>query len=244
MGEWYEEFFGADYLTRYPEDEAATALEVDQMVSLLGVAPPARILDLACGYGRHALGLARCGFSVVGFDLSTDLLQEARRRADEQGSDVQFLQGDMRRVPFLTEFDAVINVFTSFGYFDEAGNRRVIQEVAKSLRPGGRFLLELLNRDGLLPRFQPRVWQETADGFLLTETSYDPFTSRTQGRSVLISRAGGVKEHALSTRAYSLHELRTLVLAAGFVDVEAYGALDGSPFLFNGPRTVLVARRS
>ena len=244
MGEWYQDYFGPDYLLRYPEDTATTAIEVNQIVALLGLDPPARILDLGCGYGRHALALAKRGFQVVGLDLSTDQLGEARKRATNQGLAVEFVQGDMRRLPFQAEFDAVINVFTSFGYFEDLENRRVLEEVAKSLRPAGSLLMELVNRDGVLRCFQPTMWHELPAGFLLNETSFDPLSSRTTGRNIFISRSGEVREYHLSTRAYSLHELRTVLLESGFAQMQAYGGLDGSQFALDGLRTVLVAQRN
>ena len=159
MAHWYQDFFGSDYLLRYPEDPANTATEVANIVALLELEPPGRILDLACGYGRHALLLAERGFDVVGLDLSGDLLAEARYRASQRGLTIDFVQGDMRRLPFQAEFDALINVFTSFGYFEDAENAQVLEEAAKCLRPQGRFLIEMINRDGILRNFQPRMWQ-------------------------------------------------------------------------------------
>lgn len=244
MAHWYEDFFGSDYLLRYPEDPASTALEVNSIIALLELEPPGRILDLACGYGRHALLLAERGFEVVGFDLSDDLLAEARRRALHRGLEIDFLQGDMRRLPFKAEFDAVINVFTSFGYFADAENRQVIEEAAKCLRPQGRLLIEMINRDGMLRSFQPTRWQELPEGFLLTETNFDPLTSRTAGRTVFISRSGQVHEYPLFTRAYSAHELRTILLESGLAEVDLYSTLDRSPFALSELRMVVLARKS
>ena len=181
---------------------------------------------------------------MVGLDLSGDLLAEARYRASQRGLTIDFIQGDMRRLPFQAEFDALINVFTSFGYFEDTENAQVLKEAAKCLRPQGRFLIEMINRDGILRNFQPRMWQGLPDGFLLIETNFDPLTSRTAGRTVFISQAGQVREYPLFTRAYSVHELRTLLLESGFAQVEVYGGLDRSPFALDGLRMVAVARKS
>ena len=125
----------------------------------LPLPPHARILDLCCGPGRHAVELALQGFVVVGLDLNERYIALARRLAARERVAAQFVVGDMRRLPFTSCFDAVINVGTSFGFFDAAADdRAVIAEVARVLRPGGIFLLEMGNRDYYLKYFSARDW--------------------------------------------------------------------------------------
>lgn len=146
---WYESFFDDDWLAitraRDPDGERARA-EFDFVFERLEVEPGARILDVACGHGRHSLELARRGFRVSGFDISEPSPALARRQAADEGLDLSFVQGDMRELPWKGEFDAAINLFTAFGYFpDEAENEQAAASIAGALRPGGRFLIDTIN---------------------------------------------------------------------------------------------------
>ena len=138
---WYSGFFDDDYLRVFgpvlPEER--TAAEVNGVVGQLGLAPGARLLDLCCGPGRHAVLLARLGFRVTGLDLSRRLLAEAAAAAAGQGEPVGLVAGDMRRLPFAdASFDAVLNLFHAFGYLeDEAQDELVLAEVARVLAPAG-----------------------------------------------------------------------------------------------------------
>ncbi len=134
--DWFESFFGADYFEIYRDffTPEATAADVDGIVSRLGLQAGARVLDLACGHGRHAIPLAERGFRVTGYDLSEAMLERARTDAIARGIEVRWMRGDMRALPFDTEFDAVINVFTAFGYFaDPAEDLEVLRRVRRAL---------------------------------------------------------------------------------------------------------------
>ncbi|MGH3076358.1 MAG: SAM-dependent methyltransferase, partial [Gaiellales bacterium] len=174
--DWFEGFFDDDYLRfavdRYPAE--ATAAEVDFLVSALDLKPGTRVLDLACGHGRHSVELARRGCAVTGVDLSEPSLALAAARAAEAGVDVRLERVDMRRIEFDAEFDAVINMFTAFGYFEEAENRLVLERVAAALVQGGTFLMEVVNPVAVFSRFEARGWHELSDGtIMLEERVYD-----------------------------------------------------------------------
>src|SRR6266851_1363194 len=168
---WYKTFFGEDYLRIYsfltPE---RTEREVDGIVRLLDLPPGSAILDLCCGHGRHALALAKRGYRVTGQDLSEVFLQRAQAEAEAQGVQVRWLQSDMRKIPFESEFDAVINIFTAFGYLEnEDEDQEVLQQVYKALKPHGLFLLETMHREFLLRNFAASEVSRHADGLIVLE---------------------------------------------------------------------------
>jgi len=244
---WYESFFGADYLEIYRDlfPPEAAAADVAGLVSLLGLAPGARVLDLACGHGRHAIPLAERGCAVTGYDLSETFLTHARAAAAARGVPVRWLRGDMRALPFDTEFDAAINVFTAFGYFeDPEEDAETLRGVRRALAPGGRFLLETLHRDALLARFRPRVEYTTSGGAQVTrDYVWDLARNRIEESVALVRPDGTRAEYTTSVCTRSLHELIALMRSAGLEPVAWYGGLDGSALELGSRRLVLISER-
>lgn len=244
---WYEDFFGEDWLTiaRTVTDPESTVRQVDFVADRLGLLPAARVLDLACGHDRHALELARRGYRVTGLDLSEPSLALARGTAAAEQLEVEFVQGDMRELPWEEEFDAVLNMFTAYGYFEEeADDERVLMAVAGALRPGGSFLLDTISLFMLVRRFQPRSWKELDDGRVVIEDrSYDPVTGRSDATWTLLSPQGTRSELRASLRVYTLPELRTMLSRAGLETAAAWSDWEGSEYSFEGSRLIVHARK-
>ncbi|RCX19815.1 methyltransferase family protein [Fontibacillus phaseoli] len=168
MAEWYEESFGEDYLLVYKHrDIQGAKREVHKMIAWLDLAPGAKVLDLCCGMGRHSMALDEAGYVVTGIDLSEVLLREARKN-DPEGR-VTWLQGDMRNLPLEGGFDAVVNLFSSFGYFEQdAEHVKVLKEIHRMLKPQGRFIIDFLNADYTAAHLVPAS-RRVDDGQLITE---------------------------------------------------------------------------
>ena len=243
--EWFEAFFGADYFEIYRDffSPEATAADVEGIVSLLGLTPGARVLDLACGYGRHAIPLAERGFAVTGYDLSEPFLERARAEAAVRGASVRWVRGDMRALPFEQEFDAVINIFTSFGYFaNDADDLEALGRVRRALVPGGHLLVETLHRDGLLARFQPRIEYTTSTGARVRRNYvWDLARNVIDDRVELTRPDGSQAGYTSALRVRSLHEWLGLVRRAGLEPVAWHGGLDGSPLELASRRLVLIS---
>ena len=243
---WYRTFFGEDYLRIYtfltPE---RTEREVDGIVKLLGLEGGEAILDLCCGHGRHSVALAKRGYRVTGQDLSEVFLRHAREAAEAQGVTVRWVQGDMRQVPFEDEFDAVINIFTAFGYFEsEEEDERVLEQVYKALKPGGLFLTEMMHREFLVRHFTPGQIDRHADGLIvLEEREFDLLTSRANVVVTMLMPDGQRREYRHSARVYSLTDLARLLTQAGQQVQAYYGGLDGRALNMDSPRLVVVARK-
>jgi SAM-dependent methyltransferase len=245
---WYETFFGDDYFEIYRDvfTPEATAAEVDDIVALLGLAPGARVLDLACGHGRHAIPLAERGFRVTGYDLSAAMLARGREDASARGAPVRFVQGDMRALAFAAEFDAVLNVFTAFGYFPhEADDVAVLRRVREALVPGGRLLVETLHRDALLARFQPRIEYTTSSGARVTrDYVWDLARDVIEDRVRLVRPDGTRAEYASALRMRSLHGWLGLLGAAGLEPIAWHGGLDARPLALDSRRLVVISARA
>jgi SAM-dependent methyltransferase len=215
--------------------------EVEAMVALLGLSPGAKVLDLCCGVGRHSLELARRGFQVTGVDRTTAYLQEARARASQEGLEVEFVQEDMRTFVRPEAFDAVINYFTSFGYFEsEDEDRRVVENAYRSLRPGGLLLMDMMGKEILARIFSERGWREEDGMLILEDRQVAPDWSTVYNRWIII-KDGERREVTLTTRQYSAAELSRLLKGCGFERVEVYGDLTGAPYDMEARRLVVVA---
>jgi SAM-dependent methyltransferase len=151
----------------------------------------------------------------------------------------------MRVVPFEAEFDAVINIFTAFGYFDQQEeDQQVLHQVARALKPGGLFLLDFAHREGIVRRFAPQGIQRHDDGLLvLEERQFDLLTSRIAVAITMIEPDGSRKEYGFEHRLYSLTELRDMMATAGLTVTEHYGGLDGRPLTLDSKRLVILSRK-
>jgi SAM-dependent methyltransferase len=245
MSEWWRDFFNKDYINLYgPEDTKKSEAEAESIIALLGPSEGSRILDLCCGYGRHAIGLAKKGYDLIGLDLSPVLLKKARDDMAESETDVVLVRADMRDIPFKCTFDYVINIFTAFGYFDnEDDDQRVMNGVCAALRPGGAFLMDTVNREWVLSHFRKEHWEELEEGkYALDEREFDPLSSRIRARTICLGEGEKVERHH-SMRFYTLTEMTRMVEAAGMKLTSAYGHLDGRRYWLESPRMVVRAEK-
>jgi len=234
---WYEQFFGHDYarFDRHPD----TGRELAFLQQVLPE-PPARVLDLACGTGRHAAPLSRAGHDVIGLDLSPVLLARARRKR----STAQWLRADMSRIPLRNEScDAVISLFSSIGYFDdESDNYRVLSEASRVLRKGGRLVIETVNRDFFIRHAPPQSWFWQGALTVLEERRLDPLTSRSEV-DVVVLEGSRHRAYHHSIRLYTAAELATLLASAGVDVLDVFGDYGGATLSFDTPRMVVVGER-
>ena len=224
--QWFEEIFDEDYLHTLPfMTPQQTEREVAFLLDALELPQGGRVLDIGCGYGRHAMEIAARGHRTVGLDLSLPLLIRATDAARRVGVNVDFVHGDMRDMTFDAEFEGAYCYFTTFGYFDDDTNRRVAAGICRSLKPGGRFVLDLINRDYLVGDLPTRVWWQGDGCVVLEEVDFNYFTSRLQVQRQIIIEDGRQLEQEISIRAYSLHEIGKVLHHAGFRVLEVSGGL-------------------
>lgn len=247
MTQWYREFFDDLYLRLYHwlEDPERVKREVDFIVRTLDLPANASVLDLCCGQGRHSLELARRGYRVTGVDLSEALLYVARQRSEQENLSVTFIQSDMRDLTFREEFDAVFNMFTSFGYLEnEAEDEKVLERVAAALKVGGRFLLDVFNHDWLVRNFRERDWREMDEGWVLLEDRrFDFLSGRVETEWIAMAKDGARYIRRSSIRAYTAAELRVMLERVGLTPKQLLGDYEGNPYGWDSPRLIVVSQK-
>ncbi|MCK4460277.1 MAG: class I SAM-dependent methyltransferase [candidate division Zixibacteria bacterium] len=229
--------FSEERLSKTPE-------EIDRVVSLLELHPGMLILDMCCGVGRHSLELARRGYKVTGVDRTRSYLDTARQAAEAEGLEIEFLLSDIREFSRPESFDVTINMFTSFGYFeDPLDDGKVVSNLYESLKPGGQLLIEMMGKEVLARIFCERDWFEMDDGTLiLEERKVTRDWSWMENRRIAL-KGNQRQEYRFAHRPYSATELTGLLLECGFSTAQAYGGIDGSPYDHQAKRLAVVARR-
>lgn len=253
--DWTASFFDRSYveLLGSQKDVRTTVEEVDFVVEALDLEPPARFLDVACGFGRHSIELSRRGFEVLGVDNSPAMLAEARRRA-KRNRRVRFERRDMRQLSWKGEFDAVINMFTSFGYFSHRQNLATLRGMAQALRPGGRVLIETIDRRTLQRQLARnstnRLWWPVRDGhYILEETRFDPGRRVLHSDWLVFQRSGrrwSLSPKRIRLRLYDSAEWREMFDASGLRRLAVYKGHDATPGekIATARRIVVAQRRT
>lgn len=233
---WYQEWFGEEYLELYSHrDENEARQQVgffrDHLGSLDGP-----ILDLACGMGRHLQELNSHGYRAVGCDLSYTMLATGRR---EYGP-IPVARADMRRLPFCSDsFAALVNFFTSFGYFaTEEENLQVVQEMSRVLRHHGAFLFDYLNVHRELDKLIQRESRTAPMGEVLIERWFDP-SDRSFNKRITI----GQKRYLERVRGYDLDEISVMFASCNLSIRSAFGDFDSRPFDRTSPRLILLGMK-
>lgn len=246
---WYEEkagFFGPDYLAEYAKviSPQKTVKEVKFLIKVLKPKKRAKILDLACGHGRIAIGLAKHGFEVTGVDLNNFFLQKAKEEAKKKKAKINFIQKDMRHINFRGEFYVVINFFTAFGYFDsDRDDERIIQNVSRALKHGGKFLIDVINRDRIMRQFQPYKKEYIGKNSIIYERQWDPVKSTIYEKRTYTkgNRKKVIKN--ISIRLYTAAELIKIMAKAGLKFLKLYGNTDGKPYTIGSKRIIIIAQK-
>lgn len=222
---------------------AGTDQEVGFIKKVLDLPADSALLDLYCGYGRHAIELAKMGFQVTGVDANQAFLDIAAQKAMEEKVPVSFRLRDMRELDYSGQFDAVINMFAAFGYFTDEENAGVLQGVARALKPGGLFLIDLLNREWMVRNNLNRYWRHPSGDYVLSykvELKQGVVTMK----RVLINQVTNTKtQYEFVLRAYSLPEMESILEKSSLRIKATYGGFDGRAYGADAPRMIILARK-
>lgn len=234
--DFYPYMFGGERFERAVE-------QLDQLLALLEL-DGGDVLDLCCGPGRHSVELARLGFRVTGVDRTPFLLDKARRRAAEAGVEVEFIEQDMRRFARPESYDLALSMFTSFGYFEtEEEDLQVLGNLCRSLRAGGRAVVDVSGKEHIAARFLPANVEELEDGNLMVQHRHVVSDwTRLYNEWILIT-PDEVRRYRIEHFLYSGRELKDRMLAAGFAGVSLYGDFAGAEYGPEAPRLIAVGSK-
>lgn len=242
--EWHKSFFvNSFYNPASPEALAHATAEAAFVLRKLGLKKNSSLLDLCCGPGRHAVEFARRGMRVTGLDFSAEYLREAAARARKKNVQLRLVRGDMRRIPFKGEFDAAVNLFTSFGYFPELSDDiRTLRGVARALKPGGLFLIDVVNGAFVRKNFRSRSWVRLHDGsFHLEEnvlTQDGCFNEWTR-----IKPGNGAVSRKFFNRLYDAARLGAALEKAGLAPLAFWGGFNGEKASPERNRLICLAKK-
>lgn len=243
-GEWFTNWFDSPYyplLYQHRDQTDATQL-LDSLLPRMGLPPAAPVLDLACGDGRHSLQLARRGFQVTGVDLSPSSIQRARELASHLAQPPHFAVRDMRQLEYEGQFDAVFNLFTSFGYFDsEADNLRVLKGVAQALRPGGWVVIDYLNAEKVANALVPNE-TKSVNGVSFQITR---FATRSHIiKEIEVLHNGQLLRFFERVQRINQPQFQQMLATSGFTLQWSLGDYDGNAFQpEHSPRLIVGARK-
>jgi SAM-dependent methyltransferase len=231
--DWFEKWFSDKFylkLYQHRNDEDARDL-INLVQRSIDVSTKCKALDIACGAGRHAIELSRRGFDVTGFDLSEFLIREAKRdaaRAKEKNLKLKFLIKDMRDFNFKRSFDLALNIFTSFGYFDnDKENFSVIHNANRSLKPGGYLIFDFLNKDFLEKNIVPYSRKKSDEFVIIQKRKIENGFIQ---KEILIKNNGKEKRFNEILRLYDHNELRSAFKDNGFRIMNSFGDYWGNKF--------------
>ncbi|MBS3780990.1 MAG: class I SAM-dependent methyltransferase [Candidatus Thermoplasmatota archaeon] len=247
MGRWFEdESFWEEFKQILFSEERIkkTPYQVDRFIELLDLKRGDKILDQCSGIGRHSLELARRGYEVTGVDITGKYLKEAREKAENEGLNIEFVQADIRDFKRDNFYDACINFYTSFGYSeDEDENIKAIENVHSSLKPKGKFLLDVMGKEVLDEIYTDEDLWRLDDGYFLEKRKIRDDLDMLESKWKFIKDNGEVKEHKFMYKLYTEEEIRKLLKEVGFEEINIYGDLDGSRYGKQASRLIAVAQK-
>ena len=241
---WYKDFFkNSFYNPASPAAVGKAPMEAAFVVRQLKLKKGAALLDLCCGPGRHAVEFARKGLAVTGYDLCADYLEEAAARARKKRVSLRLLRGDMRRLKFKGGFDAAVNLFTSFGYFQNVSDDlKTLRGVARALKPGGLFIMDIIHGDFVRNNFTPRSWHDLGGHYQLEETALTgdgAFNTWTN----IYKKTGKILKRSFFSRLYNKPRLSAALGKAGLKPLKFWGDFRGRPLSAKSNRLIVLARK-
>jgi ubiquinone/menaquinone biosynthesis C-methylase UbiE len=248
MNDWYTKAFGREYLDLYAHRDMVEAEnDIKALSKIMPLIKDQPLLDLCCGAGRHLLALHKMGFKkIYGLDLSSELLEIAARHLAGVGArHVEFLNTDMRAIPYQGHFATILSLFTSFGYFaQDDENLKVIKAVARALKPGGYFIIDYLNRDQVINNLVAQDEKKQRGKRIKSVRCLTGRGKRVEKTTTIFGPNGSEQTFHESVRLYSVRELEAMITKSGLTCRAKYGSISGGKFNAASKRLVMITQKN
>lgn len=237
--EWFKDYFNHDYQSWILETikEELTLTQIELLEIALSLQADSKILDLFCGIGRHAITLAQKEFDVTAIDLVDTYINHLQQKSKDLPK-LKSICMDARDIEYLEAFDAIYLMFTSFGYFSDIENEKMMEKITLALKPRGRVLIDLENRDYILQNFIHEKWRNKDEGYLLERHTFNPMNSRQKTRRIWVDKEGNSKSYTRDLRLYNAHEILNLAEKCQLKLVYLWGDYHKKPFNVHSPRMI------
>jgi SAM-dependent methyltransferase len=237
--EWFIDYFNQDYQSWILETikEDLTLKQIELLESALSLQADSKILDLFCGIGRHAIVLAQKDLDVTAIDLVETYINHLQQTAKDLPS-LKSICMDARDIKYLEAFDAIYLMFTSFGYFSDIENEKLMEKISLALKAKGRVLIDLENRDYILQHFIHEKWRNKDSGYLLERHLFNPMNSRQKTKRIWVDKDGSSKSYSRDLRLYNAHEILNMAEKYQLKLVYIWGDYNKKPFNVHSPRMI------
>jgi len=230
-------YFHKDFLT-----DERTERECDFVVEQGGLPNKGRVLDLACGHGRHANYFAQMGYQVTGIDMNTRFIEIAKEEADKKDLAVEYIEGDILEIDFKDQFDVVYCLYNTIGFLDHADNLKLLARVYQALKPGGRFIIDTKNRDHILMELVPSSITEKNEDLMIDRVSFDSRTGMTLNNRIYI-KDGKRYDTPFAMYTYHFNDLAAMAESSHFHLVHTFGSWSGANFDHHSRRIIMVLKK-
>jgi ubiquinone/menaquinone biosynthesis C-methylase UbiE len=241
MTQWFEDesFWQEFYQFMFSEERFNTASEEVTKILERANFSGTKVLDLCCGPGRHAVELAKQNLQVTGMDKSNFLLNKAKEYAEQNEVEVSFIEEDMRNLNLPDSFDLIINIYTSFGYFEDKNeDLLVLKNIYHALKKGGTFLIDVMGKEVLAKIYQNTMSERVSEDYLfIGRPSIEDNWSRVKNEWMVIKN-GKCKEYRFIHTIYSGQELKGLLETAGFKNIKLFGSFEGDEYGIDAKRLI------
>ena len=230
-------YFYEDFL-----EESRTQRECGFIQTCCTLQPNHKILDLACGHGRHANFLSALGYNLCGIDLNSQFIEKAKADAKIQGLSIDYTEQDILNINYKEEFDAILLLFNSFGFFDRTDAKRLLKKINQALKIGGKAFIDTKNRDHLLKELLPCTITEKGEDLMIDRLSFDPINGTTTNNRIYI-KDGERLDAPFTMTTYSFTDLKQMLQETGLEISQTYGSWNGNPLIQDSKRIILILEK-
>ncbi len=247
QSDWYKQGWSLDIKKQSWTEN--TEKEVSFLIKEMGLCGNERILDLACGYGRHALEFARRGFHVVGVDITKDYIDDACRETEKQSLPIEFILSDIRNVSFENEFDVIINMADgAIGYLEnDAENLKIFDVISRALKPGGLHFMDIMSADYADIHYPCNLWESGKNGITLSAFEWD------KASNILLYKQNDFYygdilekpdfEYGHPTRLYHSAEIDEIMKSHGMETIKKFSDYNGTTASENGLQLMVISKK-